>query len=181
LGLLGGSLAGVSLLSLGLADPAKSQNLPFGNGDLINLECQGFPTHRWLDGRTHQNFVGLAPTTGGNFTGTRWEVVLQGGDKINLKCRGTLPGNRWLDGVTEDASVWLAPTTGGVYTGTLWQVFRVGGTADQITLKCLGKGMEGNRWLVGRRDHAVGLAPQAAARQRNGRFTYSGSNPLTRG
>src|SRR5215208_1991837 len=42
IGLLGGSLAGASLLSLGLVVPAKAA-LPFGNGDHITLECLGGP------------------------------------------------------------------------------------------------------------------------------------------
>ena len=42
IGLLGGSLAGASLLSLGLAVPAKAA-LPFGHGDRITLECLGGP------------------------------------------------------------------------------------------------------------------------------------------
>jgi hypothetical protein len=102
-----------SLLSLGLAVPAKSQGLPFGNGDVTTLECQieGQPTYRWLDGRTAESTVGLAPTTTGKYTGTRCQVFLRSEDSINLKCLGT--------------------------------------------------GTEGNRWLVGRRDRAVGLAPQA--------------------
>jgi hypothetical protein len=61
--------------------------------------------------------------------------------------------------VTADGSVELADTTGKEKTGTFWQVVPVG-AGDLITLKCLGTGIEGNRWLVGRKDKAVGLAPQ---------------------
>ena len=88
-------------------------------------------------------------------------------DQIHLKCLGDQPGNRWLDGVTAESRVQLAPTTTGVFTGTYWQAVPVSGAADQITLKCLGTGVEGNRWLFGRPDDgSVGLAPQAA-RDRN--------------
>src|SRR5215217_7590539 len=88
LGLLGGSLAGASLLSLGLATPAMSQEfaLPFVNFDHISLEWVSTvvpfslsrstsPINKFLDGRTQTGTVGLAPHTNSPFTGTRWEVV----------------------------------------------------------------------------------------------------------
>jgi hypothetical protein len=168
IGLLGGSLAGASLLSLGLAVPAKAA-LPFGHGDRITLECLGGPenVHFFLDGRTAEGNVGLAPTTGGVFTGTRWEVIFvtsPSNDEIHLRCLGTTPGNRWLDGRTADGGVGLAPTTGGVFTGTFWQASLVRG--NDITLKCLGRGVEGNRWLVGHpQDRTVGLAPQPGSQE----------------
>jgi hypothetical protein len=163
--LLGGSLAGASLLSLGLAVPAKAA-LPFGHGDKITLECLTGPAnvHFFLDGRTAEGNVGLAPNTGGVFTGTRWEVIFvtsPSNDEIHLRCLGTTPGNRWLDGRTADGGVGLAPTTGGVFTGTRWEVtFTTAPSNDEIHLRCLGT-TPGNRWLVGRTgDRTVGLAPQ---------------------
>src|SRR5215212_10201633 len=172
IGLLSGSLAGASLLSLGLAVPAKSQPLPFGNGDHITLECLGGPENVrfFLDGRTAEGNVGLAPTTKPPFTGTRWEVVFPTAPsnyEIHLRCLGTTPGNRWLDGRTADGGVGLAPTTGGVFTGTRWKVvFTIAGSNDVIHLECLGKGVEGNRWLVGRTgDRTVGLAPQPGSQE----------------
>jgi hypothetical protein len=124
LGLLGGSLAGASLLSLGLAVPAKAA-LPFGHGDRITLECLGGPenVHFFLDGRTAEGNVGLAPTTGGVFTGTRWEVTFTtapSNDEIHLRCLGTTPGNRWLVGRTGDCTVGLAPQPGS--QETKWRV-----------------------------------------------------------
>lgn len=166
LGLLGGSLAGASLLSLGLAAPANSQSLPFGHGDQISLECLGGSQNaKFLDGRTAEGNVGLVPHTKKPFTGTRWEVILVNNpdmDVIHLRCMGHIPGNRWLDGRTADGSVGLAPSTGGIFTGTYWEVLLVAGTQSDITLRCLGKGVKGNEWLVGRpADRTVGLAPQA--------------------
>jgi hypothetical protein len=124
IGLLGGSLAGASLLSLGLAVPAKAA-LPFGHGDRITLECLGGPenVHFFLDGRTAEGDVGLAPTTGGVFTGTRWEVIFvtsPSNDEIHLRCLGTTPGNRWLVGRTGDRTVGLAPQPGS--QDTKWRV-----------------------------------------------------------
>jgi hypothetical protein len=75
LGLLGGSLAGLTLLS-----PTKSHatEVPFRDRDHIALECMGhLPGNRWLDGRTQDGTVGLAPHTKPPFTGTRWQVVKQ--------------------------------------------------------------------------------------------------------
>jgi hypothetical protein len=129
LGLLGGSLAGISLLSFGLADPAKSHHIywhpPFRNFDHITLECQsrdpGGP--RFLDGRTQDGTVGLAPHTNPPFTGTKWEVTSYGGDEIALKCLGTVQGNRWLDGRIYNGTVGLSPYVNtGSNGGTIWKV-----------------------------------------------------------
>ncbi len=165
LGLLGGSLAGASLLSFGLADPANSQTLPFANHDFITLQSQAAGSGpRYLDGRTGPGTVGLAPHTNEPFTGTTWEVIFRPAQntpgRLNLYCQGTAPGNRWLDGVTDEGSVQLAPTRSGVFTGTYWQAVRLPGTTDQVTFKCLGAGIGGNRYLIGRGDGSVGLAPQ---------------------
>ena len=159
LGLLGGSLAGVSLLSAGLADPAKSHHIywhmPFADQDHITLACQGRdPGPRFLDGRTQDGTVGLAPTTTGIFTGTRWRVVRVLGTQnhIWLECQGKEPGPRWLDGRTQNSSVGLAPSRGAPFTGTKWEVTSYGG--DEIALKCLGT-IPGNTWLVGRRHNGT--------------------------
>jgi hypothetical protein len=162
LGLLGGSLAGASLLSVGLANPAKSQGVPFSVGDVITLRSLWVGTGpRYLDGRTHNNSVGLAPHTNPPFTGTRWEVYAgKTANQISLYCKGTAAGNRWLDGLTAEGAVQLAPTRAGVFSGTYWQADLVSGKTDEITLKCLGTGAEGNRYLIGRGDGSVGLAPQ---------------------
>ncbi len=126
IGLLGGSLAGASLASLGLVAPAKSQSYelgipPFRSYDHIALEWfstpvpirsledagtpvpfQSTPQNRFLDGRTHNITVGLAPHTGTPFTGTRWEVHVWGAgpdpNLVHLKCLGHIPGVRWLRG-----------------------------------------------------------------------------------
>jgi hypothetical protein len=116
---------------------------------------------RWLDGRTREGTVGLAPVLGRHYTGTKWAVVKAGEGIIALKCLGHLDGNRWLDGRTHNATVGLAPHTNRPFTGVRWQVVE----ADQnnpsfVFLKCLGLA-EGPRWLDGRtHDGTVGLAPR---------------------
>jgi hypothetical protein len=75
LGLLGGSLAEVSLLSLGLATTAEADLPGIDHNDIITLECLGkLQGPRYLDGRTQDGTVGLAPTTGGGYTGTYWGI-----------------------------------------------------------------------------------------------------------
>ena len=44
--------------------------------EVFLFECLGhIPGNRWLDGLTQTGQVQLAPTAGGNFTGTRWKVL----------------------------------------------------------------------------------------------------------
>jgi hypothetical protein len=122
LGLLGGSIAGLTLLS-----PAKSQAVvtpPFADRDHITLECKGtVPGPRFLDGRTADGTVGLAPSRGVPFTGTKWELYTDSDRSISLKCLGTVPGNRYLDGRTADGTVGLAPYASyPSLSGTWWKV-----------------------------------------------------------
>jgi hypothetical protein len=166
IGLLGGSLAGAGLLSLGLAAPAKG--LPpswFGVGDVITLRCQASGTG-YLDGHTVGGTVGLAPNTKiPPYSGTRWEV-LEGNKEgqMSFKCLGTIETQpttrRYLDGVTAEGSVQLAPSRAGVYTGTYWEVSVYSFTRQEILLRCLGTGTGGNRYLIGRGGGNVGLAPE---------------------
>jgi predicted nucleic acid-binding Zn ribbon protein len=133
----------------------------FQNGDQVYLKCMGhIDGPRWLDGRTANGTVGLAPTTKGGYTGTRWEVSIIGNNQISLKCMGHINGSRWLDGRTANGTVGLAPTTRGGYTGTRWEVSIIGN--NQISLKCMGH-IDGPRWLDGRTANGtVGLAPTTA-------------------
>jgi hypothetical protein len=55
--------------------PGRSFGAVLAHGNEIALRCLGDrPGPRYLDGRTHDGTVGLAPTTNAPFTGTRWEV-----------------------------------------------------------------------------------------------------------
>jgi len=166
IGLLGGSLAGVSLLSLGLAAPAESAstdfNLPFRSGDHITLkwEATGFsvqstPQNYFLDGRTQNGSVGLAPNTDPPYTGTRWQVVQRNPGTWPpswwLMCLGDVPGPRWLDGRTDNGTVGLAPTRSAPFTGTRWEIARWTGPdypPNLVFFKCLGD-VPGPRWLTG--------------------------------
>jgi hypothetical protein len=125
-------------------------------GNHVALRCLGdIPGPRYLDGRTANGTVGLAPNMSPEFTGTRWRVVRVGDGVVELKCLGDIEGPRWLDGRTADGTVGLAPNRS--FTGTRWQVIQVG--SNIVVLKCLGD-IEGPRWLNGSTaDGTVGVAP----------------------
>jgi hypothetical protein len=133
-----------------LANRAQAEVPKFRAGDLVILECLGVNAetdgNRYLDGRTRDGTVGLAPKTGGRFTGTRWKLVKLDKGAFGLECQGDDKGNRWLDGRTGDGSVGLAPKTGGRFTGTKWKLHERG--EGRIQLECLGE-VEGPRWLDG--------------------------------
>ena len=134
--------------------PAQSVKI----GSEIFLECQGdIPGPRFLDGRTGNRTVGLAPETGGNFTGTRWRVLDGGNGTVILECLGTVPGPRFLDGRTGNGTVGLAPQTGGKFTGTRWRVLQNG---NDFFFECQGN-IPGPRFLDGRTGNGTaGLAPE---------------------
>ncbi len=130
------------------------------DGAVVSFRCLGHihtPTV-FLDGRTLEAAVGLAPQVGGNFSGALWRVDRIGRDVVALECQGHLDGPRWLDGRTQNGTVGLAPSGRG-YSGTRWRVVSLDPTnPDVVGLECLGD-IPGNRWLDGRTmDATVGLA-----------------------
>ncbi|MBV8814757.1 MAG: hypothetical protein JO271_09715 [Verrucomicrobia bacterium] len=130
-------------------------------GNHVSLRCLGnIAGPRYLDGRTANGTVGLAPNMSPEFTGTRWRVVRLSDEVVELKCLGNIEGPRWLDGRTADGTVGLAPNTSGRFTGTRWQVVQAGYNDPNIVeLRCLGD-IDGPRWLNGRTaDGTVGIAP----------------------
>ena len=137
--------------------PARANLLRAGND--ISLRCLGEVNGpRFLDGRTGDGSVGLAPATGGHFTGTKWRVWA-GGNQILLRCAGAVEGPRWLDGRTADGTVGLAPGNTAPFSGTHWRVLPLDPANENIVaLQCLGA-IQGPRWLDGRTGNAtVGLA-----------------------
>lgn len=132
-------------------------------GHDVSFRCLGTIAGpaRYLDGRTTNGTVGLAPALTKEFSGTKWHVFSAGPGKVRLKCMGVLAGNRWLNGVTANQSVNLAPSVNQPFTGTAWEVVQLdGNNPDIVSLKCLGS-TEGPRWLDGRTANGtVGLAPK---------------------
>ena len=151
-------LAASSVILL-LPEQLQAQSLLRAGND-VSLRCLGNVNGpRFLDGRTANATVGLAPDLSKRFSGTKWHVMSGGRGSIVLKCMGNVPGNRWLDGRTAGGTVGLAPNTNQPYTGTHWQVVPLDNSNPNIVgLKCLGT-VEGPRWLDGRTGNgSVGLA-----------------------
>ena len=151
------AMAGSSLALL-VPMPAHANLLTAGHD--VSLKCLGNvsgPT--FLDGRTRDGTIGLAPDLGPKFSGTKWHVFVGGGN-ILLKCLGAVEGARWLDGRTKDGTVGLAPGTARPFTGTRWRVMQVdANNPDIVALQCMGE-LQGPRWLDGRTGNGtVGLAP----------------------
>jgi hypothetical protein len=147
--------ASVGLL---LSTQLNAQILTPGNN--VSLRCLGnIPGARYLDGRTGDGTVGLAPNLTPKYSGTKWRVYRAGDGIVALFCLGNIQGPRWLDGRTADGTVGLAPGTKKPYTGTRWQVVQIDSNNPNIVaLKCLGD-IEGPRWLDGRTGNGtVGLA-----------------------
>ena len=92
-------------------------------GNNVSLRCLGnIPGPRYLDGRTANGSVGLAPNLSPEFTGAKWRVVRAGEGVVALKCLGDIDGPRWLNGRTADGTVGVAATTEPPFTGTKWEV-----------------------------------------------------------
>ncbi|GJD22204.1 hypothetical protein RIVM261_071600 [Rivularia sp. IAM M-261] len=127
----------------------------------VSIYCLGhLGGSRFLDGRTREGTVGLAPSTEG-FTGTIWEMneLSSTGSttEVTLQCLGHLGGDRFLDGRTREGTVGLAPTTRETFTGTRWKMDKLSST-EKVTLMCLGH-IDGNRFLNGNTlDGSVDLA-----------------------
>jgi hypothetical protein len=103
-------------------------------GHSVSLKCLGaIEGPRFLDGRTVGGTAGLAPNTSFPFTGTRWEVIDDGPNRMVLKCLGAIEGPRFLDGRTADGTVGLAPATDGIFTGAHWEIGNPRITAQQLT------------------------------------------------
>ncbi len=129
------------------------------NDVIVAFRCLGDQDGpRFLDGRTFDGTVGLAPSTDSGFTGTRWIAVQTQG--VAFRCLGDQDGPRFLDGRTADGTVGLAPSIDGGFTGTRWKLTALtSGDPQQVTLECLGD-QDGSRFLDARTaDGTVGLAP----------------------
>jgi hypothetical protein len=92
---------------------------------LVVLECLGdIEGPRFLDGRTADGTVGLAPDTDPSIhSGTYWELVQLSESSYTLKCLGVIEGPRYLNGRTADGTVDLAPETGRTFTGATWGIY----------------------------------------------------------
>jgi hypothetical protein len=121
-------------------------------GTSVTLLCKGSEgPQSYLDGRTTNGTVGLAPNTNPPYTGTVWAVEDGGGGTVMLKCKGVLDGPRYLDRRTSDGStVGLAENR--------W-IVEDGSDNSTIFLRAAGVPAGNPRYLDGKTvDQTVGLA-----------------------
>lgn len=140
-----------------LPDPDEPRPLPLG---IYSLKCLGtIEGPRFLNGITAEARVDLAPSVGGSFSGTIWEITYdEAASAYRFRCQGNIEGARFLNGLTAEARVDLAPSAGGEFSGTNWEAAPVpDAPPSTYRFKCLGT-IEGPRWLDGRTaDGTVGL------------------------
>jgi hypothetical protein len=131
----------------------------FGIGDTVSLISLGaIPGARYLDGRTADGTVGLAPNAEVPFTDARWQVSDGGGGSFTLKSLSKINGPCFLNGKTADGSVGLAVAPGPAFTGTHWEITKLDGGVS-FSVRCLAS-IEGPRFLDGRTDDGtIRLAP----------------------
>ncbi|BAY91214.1 MULTISPECIES: hypothetical protein [unclassified Tolypothrix] len=133
---------------------------------VVSISCLGDVNgSRFLNGRTREGTVALAPSIEARFSGTRWEMdeIPSNGDStvVTLKCLGDVDGYRFLDGRTREGTVALVMDIEDWLTGTKWQILPSNGDSTVVTLKCLGD-VDGYRFLDGRtREGTVGLMEKA--------------------
>lgn len=143
----------------GFASLPQNEPRPLPPG-IYSLKCLGtLEGPRFLNGITAEARVDLAPSVGGNFSGTIWEVTYdEPASAYRFRCQGNIEGARFLNGLTSEARVNLAPSAGGEFSGTNWEAVPVpGAPPSTLRFKCLGT-IEGPRWLDGRTgDATVGL------------------------
>ena len=146
--------------------PAESATL-LRAGNMVSLRCLGKAAGRarYLDGRTGDGSVALAPELTAKFSGTKWKVRSAGESIVVLECQGTAPGAKFLDGRTAEGTVGLAPHTREPFSGTRWQVVALDDANPNIVaLKCLGAVKGPKRWLDGNTGAGtVALAPSTEA------------------
>jgi len=126
---------------------------PSGTGIIPNavyrFRCLGhLEGNRWLNGRTVEGAVDLAPNTDLQYSGINWRVVKQMEGVFAFYCIGTIEtSTRWLNGKTADGGVDLAAEVSDAYSGCRWQLCHV--KDDIYICRCLGD-LEGPRLLNGR-------------------------------
>lgn len=137
---------------------AESESPLLVAGSSVKFECQGnIPGNRWLDGRTVQADVKLAPNTSYPYTGTHWLVSDLGGGEFAFMCQGNIPGNRWLK-CNSGSSTGVSLAANTSYTGTHWRVYDLG--AGRVGIACQDSYAGPYHWLDGRTANStVGLAP----------------------
>lgn len=84
----------------------------------------GPTTPVWLDGRTADGTVGLAPNFAPPFTGASWRLVPVEGRGFTMQTLGTIPGPTFLDGRTVGGTVALILSVDAAHSGAVWRIQR---------------------------------------------------------
>ena len=94
---------------------------------VIAFQCLGAVAsqNRWLDGRTQNGSVGLAPDVDDTHTGTQWQPCRIENNLYIFRCLGDAEGPRLLDGRTGESKVGLTPHTGTAITGIQWELTKI--------------------------------------------------------
>ncbi|MDM8551194.1 PKD domain-containing protein [Desulfobacterales bacterium HSG2] len=117
------------------------------DSQFVYIKCLGhIEGARYLDGNTVEGTVNLVSSISdaSGFTGTKWQMIDDGGDGILLKCLGHIEGPRYLNGRTVEGTVELVSETEEL-SGTRWEIIE---NDDGSFIKCLGH-IEGARYLNG--------------------------------
>jgi hypothetical protein len=147
------------------------------DGDVVILRCEGhLEGNRFLDGRTLDGTVGLAPNTAvPPFTGTLWWTRSDTHGNFFLQCLGHVGQElaakrfRFLDGRTRDGTVGLAPNTDFPFTGTTWQVIGILSNftfADDISDQNRAKLIDRHKNAVGEAGDCVSGLPHLTAEEK---------------
>ena len=127
------------------------------DGSKFLLESLGTtPGSKWLNGRTADGTVDLAPRYGEPFDGTVWEPHAVGPSMFTLRNLGDIEGARWLTCRTDTGAVTLSQTANAPPPATtVWRAEVL--DSGVVGLAC---GEAGNSWLDGRtQTGGVDLAP----------------------
>lgn len=94
---------------------------------VVVLRCEGNSVagkdDRFLDGRTADGTVGLAPDTAPPFSGTQWSFIQDTPPFVKFKCQGTGTGSKkFLDGRTANGTVGLIVDANPQFSGSLWGI-----------------------------------------------------------
>ena len=133
------------------------------DGGIYHFKCMGaIEGNRWLDGRTNDGSVGLAPTTTGGYTGTSWQALEVTPTQPDSNPNGQEPLSvvgtwSWFNGHTvvfhQDGTIDCSYNGVIDNTGT-WELtdassrqyiihWQVGGWIDQLTLSSDGNSLDG--------------------------------------
>ncbi len=105
---------------------------------IVVLQAYSEGSYQYLDGRTVDGTVGLAPSTEG-FSGTKWELTYLTTESqkclVTFKCLGDIDGPRYLAAKTTNRTVGLATQTDENFT-TTWRIKKESNDVSILLERC---------------------------------------------